>query len=113
MGNSNVLEMIAIHTNHMQTSGSGWQNSSCSMVMEQGDYYDLVELYRRDQNVQVGDESLLDGVPEEIKTQLHLFGGSVEWSESSNTETWETIVSTVVFDHNGETIWEDSYSTQK
>lgn len=75
------------------------------MVMEQGDYYDLVEEYSRDQNVRVGDESLLDGVPEEIKNQLQLFGGSVAWSESSDTGTWEASVSHVVYDHNGETIW--------
>lgn len=79
------------------------------MVMERGDYYDLVELYRRDQNVRVGDESLLDGVPEEIKTQLYLFGGSAEWSETADTETWETTVDHVVLDHNGVVIWENKY----
>ena len=104
MSNS-AIEMIAIHTNHLQTSGTGWQTCSASLVMEQGDYYDLCELYRRDQNVYVGDESLLDGVPEEIKNQLYLFGGSVEWSESSNTETWETEVTHVVINHNGEVLW--------
>lgn len=105
MSNSNVIEMVAIHTNHLQTSGTGWQNNSATMVMEQGDYYDLCKLYRRDQNVYVGDESLLDGVPEDIKNQLRLFGGSVEWAESSNTETWETEVTHVVYDHNGEVLW--------
>ena len=79
------------------------------MRMEQGDYWDLCEFYRRDQNVNVGDEALLEGVPEEVKKQLYLFGGSAYWSESSNTETWETEVSHVVYDHNGETIWEDGY----
>jgi len=106
-------EMIAVHNNHFQTSGDGWQTNSCSMVMEQGDYYDLVEQYQRNQNTRVGDESLLDGVPEEIKNQLYLFGGSVEWSESSDTYTWETTIDHVVLDHNGETIWSDQYNSQK
>ncbi len=108
-----VLEMVAVHHSHFQSSGDGWQTNSCTMCMEFGDYYDIVEQYQRDQNVQVGDESLLDGVPEEIKTQLNLFGGSVEWSERSDTYTWETVVDHVVFDHNGETIWVGGFSYQK
>lgn len=110
---SNLLEMVEIHTNHFQRSGDGWQKNSCSMHMEFGDYYELQEQYRGDQNVRVGDQSLLVGVPEEIKTQLYLFGGSVEWSERSNTYTWETVVDHVVYDHNGETIWSDQYDSQK
>lgn len=79
------------------------------MFMEQGDYYDLIEKYQGDQNTRVGDESLLEGVPALIKTQLNLFGGSVEWSEESDTETWVTVVTHVVFDHNGETVWENIF----
>lgn len=99
------VKMIPVQFNDYQKSGSGWQQSSSSMRMVFGDFYDLVEEYRTNQNVYVGDDSLLHGVPLEIVNQLNLFGGSVEWSETSDTYTWETSVSKVVYDHNGETIW--------
>lgn len=107
------VKMIPVHTNHFQTSGSDWQQNSASMRMVFGDFHDLVEEYRTNQNVYVGDDSLLHGVPLEIVNQLNLFGGSVEWSETSDTYTWETSVSHVVYDHNGETIWMQEYSYQK
>ncbi len=110
---SQVLEMVTIHTNNFQSSGDGWQENSCSMVMEQGDYHELLEKYQRDQNTRVGDESLLDGVPKRIKDELFLFGGSAEWSERSDTYTWETYVDHTIFNHNGEPIWSDQYIYQK
>ena len=107
------LEMIAVHTNHFQVSGNGTQTSSSTLEMEYGDYYDIVEKYRRDQNTYVGLEILLNGLPENIVNELRLLGGCVEWSETSYTDTWETEEFITVYNLMGEIIFEDFNIYQK
>lgn len=108
---NSVLLHTPITFHNYQKSGDGWQTQSSTtefLVLSEEDE----EYYYNQQNCYVGDYSVFERIPKEIRGRLESEGGRYEYQATSDTQTWETEVSEVVL-IDEKVVWENSYTEQR
>lgn len=98
-----------VHTNHFQVSGNNWQTVFANMDMVKEE--DLFA-YEGRQNLYIGDDSLMQYLPKWVQKRLWEKGGSVEWQETYDTESWAG-TGAVVVNSDKDCIFSETYECHK